>query len=186
MEIFQQVFKGATAAELAKATAPIVARRQPGQSRRANIVRPKGDARRKHSDGMIPEVVDALPTQHEKTGFTLVCLASGSGMANERAALERQQQKLRQGSAGPPARHARFGGLFVRRYNAEDRGSVVRSNPLVSDLPAIPELKKTSKTMVIISCCFTWSLGGCCICMLFEGCLLVCWLADVFCDCLCP
>ncbi len=44
MEIFQQVFKGATAAELAQATAPVVAQRQPGQSRRANIVRPKGGA----------------------------------------------------------------------------------------------------------------------------------------------
>ncbi len=44
MEIFQQVFKGATAAELAQATAPVIAQRQPGQSRRANIVRPKGDA----------------------------------------------------------------------------------------------------------------------------------------------
>ncbi len=44
MEIFQQVFKGTTAAELAEATAPVVAQRQPGQSRRANIVRPKGDA----------------------------------------------------------------------------------------------------------------------------------------------
>ncbi|KAL0032107.1 hypothetical protein WJX77_005423 [Trebouxia sp. C0004] len=112
MEIFQQVFKGATAAELAQATAPVVAHRQPGQARRANIVRPKGP-----------------------------------GMANERAAMERQQQKLRQGSSGPPARHARFGGLFVRRYNAEDRGSVVRSNPLASHLPALPELKKTSKTV---------------------------------------
>ena len=70
-------------------------------------------------------------------------------MASERAAMQRQQQKLRQGSSGPPARHARFGGLFVRRYNAEDRGSVVRSNPLASDLPAIPELKKSSKTLVI-------------------------------------
>lgn len=69
-------------------------------------------------------------------------------MASERAAMQRQQQKLRQGSSGPPARHARFGGLFVRRYNAEDRGSVVRSNPLASDLPAIPELKKSSKTLV--------------------------------------
>ena len=44
MEIFQQVFNGATAAELAQAIAPPVAQRQPGQSRRANIVRPKGDA----------------------------------------------------------------------------------------------------------------------------------------------
>lgn len=43
MEIFQQVFKGATAAELAKATAPVAVQRQSGASRRANIVRPKGD-----------------------------------------------------------------------------------------------------------------------------------------------
>ncbi|KAL0021485.1 hypothetical protein WJX79_010302 [Trebouxia sp. C0005] len=112
MEIFQQVFKGATAADLAQATAPAVVQRQPGQSRRANIVRPKG-----------------------------------SGMANERAAMERQKQQLRQRSSGPPARHARFGGLFVRRYNAEDRGSVLRSNPLASHLPALPEPKKASKTM---------------------------------------
>ena len=75
---------------------------------------------------------------------------TGPGMANERAAMERQKQKLRQATSGAPARHARFGGLFVRRYNAEDRGSVVRSNPLASHLPALPELKKTSKTMVAI------------------------------------
>lgn len=72
-------------------------------------------------------------------------------MANERAAMERQKQKLRQATAGAPARHARFGGLFVRRYNAEDRGSVVRSNPLASHLPALPELRKTSKTLVGIA-----------------------------------
>ena len=44
MEIFQQVFNGATAAELAQAIAPPVTQRQPGQSRRVKIVRPKGDA----------------------------------------------------------------------------------------------------------------------------------------------
>ena len=78
---------------------------------------------------------------------------AGSGMASERAALERQQQKLRQGSSGPPARHARFGGLYVRRYHAEHRGSVVRSNPLVPDLPPIPELKKISKILVSARLC---------------------------------
>lgn len=61
--------------------------------------------------------------------------------------MERRMAKLRQSSAAP-ARHARFGGLFVKRYHSEDRGSVVRSNPLVPNLPAIPELKKTSKTQV--------------------------------------
>ena len=44
MEIFQQVFKGATASDLAKAAAPAAPPQQPGQSRRA-IVRPKGDRR---------------------------------------------------------------------------------------------------------------------------------------------
>lgn len=44
MDIFQQVFKGATAAELAAATAPVPMQRQPGQSRQASIARPKGDA----------------------------------------------------------------------------------------------------------------------------------------------
>ena len=72
-------------------------------------------------------------------------------MASERAAMERQMAKLRQSSAAP-ARHARFGGLFVKRYHSEDRGSVVRSNPLVPNLPAIPELKKTSKTQVVYRC----------------------------------
>lgn len=86
---------------------------------------------------------------------------TGPGMANERAAMERQQQKLRQGSSGPPARHARFGGLFVRRYNAEDRGSVMRSNPLASHLPALPELKKTSKTMVDIGLLIHARLSAC-------------------------
>ena len=96
---------------------------------------------------------------------------TGPGMANERAAMERQKQKLRQGSSGPPARHARFGGLFVRRYNAEDRGCVVRSNPLVSHLPALPEPKKTNKTVVR-----SWSPDSCpalmllsCICV-FQCC----------------
>ena len=42
MEIFQQVFAGATAAELAAATAPLVMQLQPGQSKRANVIRPKG------------------------------------------------------------------------------------------------------------------------------------------------
>ena len=72
-------------------------------------------------------------------------------MASERAAMERQMAKLRQSSAAP-ARHARFGGLFVKRYHSEDRGSVVRSNPLVPNLPAIPELKKSSKTQVVFTC----------------------------------
>ena len=72
-------------------------------------------------------------------------------MASERAAMERQMAKLRQSSAAP-ARHARFGGLFVKRYHSEDRGSVVRSNPLVPNLPAIPELKKGSKTQVVYTC----------------------------------
>ena len=80
-------------------------------------------------------------------------------MASERAAMERQQQRLRQGSAAPPARHARFGGLFVRRYHAEDRGSVVRSNPLMSDLPALPQPKKTSKPSVGLLCLS--GLAGC-------------------------
>ena len=44
MEIFQQVFKGAIAPDLAKATAPAPPQHQPGQSRRA-IVRPKGSKR---------------------------------------------------------------------------------------------------------------------------------------------
>ena len=44
MEIFQQVFQGATAADLARATAPVAVQRQPGPSRQASIVRPKGDA----------------------------------------------------------------------------------------------------------------------------------------------
>ena len=44
MDIFQQVFKGATAAELAAAPMPM--QRQPGQSRQASIARPKGDAER--------------------------------------------------------------------------------------------------------------------------------------------
>ena len=84
-------------------------------------------------------------------------------MAHERAAMERQMAKLRQSSAAP-ARHARFGGLFVKRYNSESRGSVMRSNPLVPDLPAIPELKKTSKTQVIYICLP-------CICDLPRNCL---------------
>ena len=42
MEIFQQVFKGATATDLAKAAAPVPPQQQPGQSRRA-VVRPKGN-----------------------------------------------------------------------------------------------------------------------------------------------
>lgn len=46
MDIFQQVFKGATAAELAAASAPVPMQRQPGQSRQASIARPKGDAER--------------------------------------------------------------------------------------------------------------------------------------------
>lgn len=65
--------------------------------------------------------------------------------------MERQMAKLRQSSAAP-ARHARFGGLFVKRYHSESRGSVMRSNPLAPNLPAIPELKKTSKTQVIYNC----------------------------------
>ena len=69
-------------------------------------------------------------------------------MASERAAMERQMAKLRQSSSAP-ARHACFGGLFVKRYHSEDRGSVVRSNPLVPNLPAIPELKKTVRTQVV-------------------------------------
>ena len=36
----------------------------------------------------------------------------------------------------------------MRRYNAEDKGSFVRNNALVSDLPGIPELKKTNKAGV--------------------------------------
>ncbi len=80
--------------------------------------------------------------------YKLKIMWTGPGMANERAAMERQKQKLRQACAGAPARHARFGGLFVRRYSADDRGCVVRSNPLVSHLPALPEPKKTNKTMV--------------------------------------
>lgn len=44
MEIFQQVFKGATAVDLAKAAAPVAPQHQPGQSTRANLVRPKGTA----------------------------------------------------------------------------------------------------------------------------------------------
>ena len=73
----------------------------------------------------------------------------GTGMASERAAMERQMAKLRQSSAAP-ARHARFGGLFVKRYHREDRGCVMRSNPLVPSLPAIPQLKKTNKTQVML------------------------------------
>ena len=63
------------------------------------------------------------------------------------------QERLKQGSSGPPARHARFGGLFVRRYHAEDRGSLIRSNPLASSLPAMPELKRSNKTLVRIDSC---------------------------------
>ena len=44
MEIFQQIFKGASAADLTKAAAPVAPQQQPGQSRRANTVRPKGTA----------------------------------------------------------------------------------------------------------------------------------------------
>lgn len=69
-------------------------------------------------------------------------------MANERAAMERKMAQLRQSSAAP-ARHARFGGIFVKRYHSEDRGTVMRSNPLASSLPAIPQLKKTIKTQVM-------------------------------------
>lgn len=215
MEIFQQVFKGATAADLAQATAPAVVQRQPGQSRRANIVRPKGDAQvafcccyaasiawctalysldashcihpsvkqkaraacavHLHLEVMLLHIIQrvlkqpkgtCLPCVHQRqtcdtqglkhcslqvgasATHKLRILWTGSGMANERAAMERQKQQLRQRSSGPPARHARFGGLFVRRYNAEDRGSVLRSNPLASHLPALPEPKKASKTMV--------------------------------------
>ena len=36
----------------------------------------------------------------------------------------------------------------MRRYNAEDKGSFVRNDALVSDLPGIPELKKTNKAGV--------------------------------------
>ena len=51
---------------------------------------------------------------------------------------------------GPPGRHARFGGVFVRRYNAEDKGAFVRNNALVSDLPEIPQLQKANKSMVCL------------------------------------
>ena len=69
-------------------------------------------------------------------------------MGHERAVLEKQMAKLRQTSAAP-ARHARFGGLFVKRYHSGDRGSVLRSSPLVSSLPAVPELKKPNKIQVL-------------------------------------
>ena len=231
MEIFQQVFKGATAAELAEATAPVAAQRQPGQSRRANIVRPKGDAQgiccchaasiawctalyslgAHNSHCVHPSVKQTTTAAYDVNlhhrccavahrplcvkqtkGTCLPLCASeadvqyqglkhcsqqveasathkpkiawaGSGMANERAAMERQKQKLRQACAGAPARHARFGGLFVRRYNAEDRGCVVRSNPLASHLPALPEPKKTSKIMV-----GSWSPYSCLALMLLS------------------
>ena len=45
MDVFQQVFKGVNAADLAKATAPVIPQQQPGDSKRRNVVRPKGDAR---------------------------------------------------------------------------------------------------------------------------------------------
>ena len=44
MEIFQQVFKGASATDLAKAAAPVLPQQHPGQSRKA-VVRPKGNTR---------------------------------------------------------------------------------------------------------------------------------------------
>ena len=113
----------------------------------------------------IAHEIEASGTYELKTMWT------GPGMATERAAMERQKQKLRQACAGAPARHARFGGLFVRRYNAEDRGCVVRSNPLVSHLPALPEPKKANKTVV-----GNWSPDSCpalmllsCICV-FQCC----------------
>ena len=53
MEIFQQVFKGATATDLAKAAAPTAPQQQPGQSRRA-VVRPKGTASPCSSSCMSP------------------------------------------------------------------------------------------------------------------------------------
>lgn len=58
------------------------------------------------------------------------------------------QPNQRRGAGGPPGRHARFGGVFVRRYNAEDKGAFVRNNALVSDLPEIPQLQKANKSMV--------------------------------------
>ncbi|KAL3161372.1 hypothetical protein ABBQ32_010265 [Trebouxia sp. C0010 RCD-2024] len=86
---------------------------------------------------------------HQQPGHSTRATArpKGCGMASERAAMERQIAKLRHSSAAP-ARHARFGGLYVKRYHSEDRGSVLRTNPLMPNLPAIPELKKTSKTQV--------------------------------------
>ena len=65
-------------------------------------------------------------------------VAAGFGATAERAFLAKERRALSSvGNRGAP-RHARFGGMFVRRHGDEARSTYLRNNPTKSFLGALP------------------------------------------------
>ena len=65
-------------------------------------------------------------------------VAAGFGATAERAFLAKERRALSSvGNRGAP-RHARFGGMFVRRHGDEARSTYLRNNPTKSSLGALP------------------------------------------------
>ena len=75
-------------------------------------------------------------------------VAAGFGATAERAFLAKERRALSSlGNRGAP-RHARFGGMFVRRHRDEARSTHLRNNPSKSSLGSLPTPALRSRSQV--------------------------------------
>eukprot|EP00891_Asterochloris_glomerata_P008793 jgi/Astpho2/8793/Aster-05348 len=122
LDIFSDIFKGADAGQLAAACLP-----QPRAAAQENVAPEAGRGERRQ------------PVRPRPKGF---------GATAERAFLAKERRALSSlGNRGAP-RHARFGGMFVRRHRDEARSTYLRNNPSKSSLGSLPTPALRSRSQV--------------------------------------